>query len=74
MTDATKPHHGVKLTAEELEKLIVWMDIYAPSAGAYSDQQEMDLLQFRIQMSHLLKSNQPAAAATQPKTSVASRK
>jgi len=42
-----KPHAGVRLDPESLERLQVWMDLYAQRQGHYTDQQAADLAQFR---------------------------
>ena len=44
---APKGHHDVKLTAADLERLIVWMDTYAQRLGSFSDDQEKRLLALR---------------------------
>ena len=49
-----KGHEGVQLDAESLNRLAVWMDLYAQRLGHFSDQQEKELLEFREQMAPLL--------------------
>lgn len=52
----TKPegHHGVKLERESLEKLITWLDVYGQKLGAFSEDQERDLLNLRVNCRDLL--------------------
>ena len=49
-----KGHHDVYLNAEELARLIVWMDTYAHLQGAFSVEQEEQLVKFREEMKDLL--------------------
>lgn len=39
----------VKLPAEELYRLVVWMDLYATRVGSFSDEQEKELEQMRVE-------------------------
>ena len=47
-------HEGVRLDAESLNRLAVWMDLYAQRQGHFSDQQEQQLRDLRQQMGALL--------------------
>jgi hypothetical protein len=47
-------HHGVKLDAESMERLIVWMDSYAQLKGSFSDSQEEELEELKRSMRDLL--------------------
>jgi hypothetical protein len=49
-----KGHHGVKLDAESMERLIVWMDSYAQLKGSFSDRQEQELEELKKSMRDLL--------------------
>jgi hypothetical protein len=40
-------HQGVKLDAESFERLVTWMDLYAPTRGSFSEQQEELLRQMK---------------------------
>ncbi len=40
-------HQGVKLDAESFDRLVTWMDLYAPTRGSFSDQQEELLRQMK---------------------------
>ena len=44
----------MKLDAEGLQRLIVWMDLYAQRQGSFSPEQEKELQQFRDQMAGML--------------------
>ena len=43
-----KGHHNVKLTADDLDRLITWMDTYAHRLGSFSDEQEKQLITLKI--------------------------
>jgi len=47
-------HEGVRLGAEELERLVTWMDTYAQHIGHFSDEQEQQLHEFRRAMAAML--------------------
>ena len=47
-------HAGVRLDAESLERLILWMDVYAQRQGSFSEAQEQQLLELRRDWAHLL--------------------
>jgi cytochrome c553 len=47
-------HEGVKLTADEWDRLITWMDTYAQRQGSFSEQQEDDLRRLRDEWADLL--------------------
>lgn len=47
-------HEGVKLSQEERERIITWMDTYAHHVGSFSDEQERELVRFREEYRHLL--------------------
>lgn len=47
-------HHGVKLDAGDLERLITWMDTYAQRLGTFDDVQEQHLRDLREQLAGLL--------------------
>ncbi|NPV48840.1 MAG: hypothetical protein HPY69_18015, partial [Armatimonadetes bacterium] len=47
-------HHGVVLDADDLERLVTWMDTYAQRQGAFSEDQEQRLLQLRREAAALM--------------------
>jgi hypothetical protein len=47
-------HHAVKLAADELERLITWMDTYGQRLGSFSEEQERQLTDFRSRCADLL--------------------
>jgi len=47
-------HHGVKLEADDLTRLVTWMDTYAQTQGAFSPEQEAQLLKLRADAGGLL--------------------
>ena len=47
-------HGDVRLGAEDLYRLIVWMDLYAMYQGFYNTVQEQELREFRVRVQHLL--------------------
>jgi len=47
-------HEGVKLDADGLQRLIVWMDLYAQRQGSFSPEQEQELQKFRDEMAGML--------------------
>ncbi len=46
-------HEGVELSADDLERLITWMDTYAHKQGAFSEEQEKELIAFKREMARL---------------------
>ncbi len=50
----TEEHYEVKLAADDLERLIVWMDTYAQRTGSYSAEQEQQLRELRKRLAPLL--------------------
>ncbi|MBI4581764.1 MAG: discoidin domain-containing protein [Planctomycetes bacterium] len=40
-------HQGVRLDPESFERLVTWMDLYAPIRGSFSEEQEERLLQMK---------------------------
>ena len=63
MLTAPAGHGGVRLDAESLERLIIWMDTYAQQAGHFSPGQALELEHFRTQLAPLLEPYHPGAAA-----------
>jgi hypothetical protein len=51
---APEGHAGVRLNADDLQRLATWMDLYAQRLGHFSDEQEAELLQLRQQLAPLL--------------------
>ena len=47
-------HEGVRLDAAELDRLVTWMDLYAPRQGSFCESQEDELRRFRHRVSDLL--------------------
>ena len=47
-------HADIELDAEDLERLITWMDTYAQRLGSFSDAQEQELLDLRKKYAYLL--------------------
>lgn len=47
-------HNNVKLSTEDLARLIVWMDTYGQSKGFYDEQQEKDLMELKDKWSDIL--------------------
>ncbi len=47
-------HEGLFLDRASLERLVVWMDLYAQRRGHYSDQQEEQLRQLRARLTSLV--------------------
>jgi hypothetical protein len=54
MLDSPNGHEGVRLDAESLRRLAIWMDLYAQRQGHFSDRQEAELRQLRRQLAPLL--------------------
>ncbi len=51
---AEKDHYGARLAAQDLERLVTWLDTYAYRSGSFSAEQERQLEQFRQDFAHLL--------------------
>ena len=49
-----KGHEGVRLDAEAISRLVVWMDLYAQQQGHFSADQERQLLALRRQLAPML--------------------
>jgi len=47
-------HKNWRLDRESIDRLIVWMDLYALYQGSYNEEQEHQLLEFREKFKHLL--------------------
>ena len=47
-------HYGVKLTHDDRDRLITWMDTYGQRLGHFSDEQEEELRQLRQKMAAML--------------------
>ena len=47
-------HEGVRLSAEEFDRLVTWMDTYAHRIGHFSDEQEQQLREFRRELAPML--------------------
>jgi len=56
-------HKDLKLDAESMERLVVWMDTYAQKLGSFCAEQEQELLELRKQCSDFLIERQPGTAA-----------
>ncbi len=52
-TGAT-PHQGVRLTGDDLDRLITWMDTYAQRLGSFSPEQEAELRALRRRWAPML--------------------
>ena len=61
-----KGHHGVKLDAESLERLITWMDTYAQRSGSFSADQERRLEALRRRHAEMLIERETRHAASGP--------
>jgi hypothetical protein len=62
-----KVHKDLKLDAESLERLIIWMDIYVQRLGSFSPEQEQRLLELRKRSANLLIERPPTAPAADEK-------
>ena len=51
---AKEGHYDVKLSEEELQRLIVWMDTYGHTQGAFSPKQEKELRELRQNLAPML--------------------
>ncbi len=54
-----KGHEGVILPADDLYRLVVWMDLYAHRIGSFTDAQEQELLKLRETWAGLLLALKP---------------
>ena len=61
-----KPHYEVKLTAEELDRLVIWMDASAQRFGAFDAAQEEHLRQLRAVNAALLSERRPEKSPEKP--------
>jgi len=59
LLQAPAGHHGAHLNRDSLDRLALWMDLYAQKQGMFSDEQEKQLLQFRQSVADLLVPVQP---------------
>jgi len=50
----SKDHYDVKLTADDTQRLITWMDTYAQRLGSFSKEQEQQLRDLRQRMAPML--------------------
>jgi hypothetical protein len=62
LLSAEKGHEGLRLDADGLGKLVLWMDLYAQRQGSFSERQEQELQKLRLQWSHLQAEQGRAAA------------
>jgi hypothetical protein len=49
-----KSHEGVRLDADSFNRLVTWIDTYAQRQGAFSERQEQELVEFRVEMAAML--------------------
>jgi len=65
LLDVPGGHHGVHLSNSERERFLTWLDTYGQRLGAYSREQEEELLDLRRQWAPLLaeRANDAALAA-----------
>ncbi|MDH4239878.1 MAG: discoidin domain-containing protein [Phycisphaerae bacterium] len=49
-----KSHEGVRLDADSFNRLVTWIDTYAQRNGAFSERQEQELIEFRVEMAAIL--------------------
>ncbi|MGO8752032.1 MAG: discoidin domain-containing protein [Thermoguttaceae bacterium] len=49
-----KGHEGIHLDADGLDRLTLWMDVYAQRSGSFSEPQEQELRKLRQRWAHLL--------------------
>jgi hypothetical protein len=47
-------HYDVKLSDDDRQRLVTWMDTYGQQAGSFSEQQERELLELREKFAALL--------------------
>jgi hypothetical protein len=50
-----KSHKDLKISQEDMNRLVVWMDVYAQFQGSFSVEQEKELLDLRKQWASMLK-------------------
>ena len=51
----SKGHGKTKLSAQEMARVQMWMDVYAQRSGSFSSDQEERLVELRVRMAKLLK-------------------
>lgn len=49
-----KEHHKMRLSREDSQRLIVWLDTYGQVSGSHSDEQKQQLAELRAQLADLL--------------------
>ncbi|MHC4084092.1 MAG: HzsA-related protein [Planctomycetota bacterium] len=49
-----KSHEGVRLDSDSFNRLVTWIDTYAQRQGAFSERQEQELVNFRMQIAAML--------------------
>jgi len=49
-----KGHEGVQLDAESLDRIVVWMDLYAHRQGSFSEEQERELEEARRKWAEMM--------------------
>ena len=54
MLTEEKGHEGVRLDADSFNRLVTWIDTYAQRQGAFSERQEQELVEFRLEMAAML--------------------
>ena len=54
LLESPQGHHGVKLTGEEHNRLVTWLDTYGQRQGSFSAEQERDLAALRAELGDLL--------------------
>lgn len=59
-------HYDVRLSAEDRERWITWIDTYAQKAGAFSPEQEADLIELRRSCANLLAERPDLESAAAP--------
>ena len=47
-------HEGLRLESDGLNRLVLWMDVYAQTQGFFSERQEKELEEFRRKVSPML--------------------
>ena len=54
LLDDPKGHHGVSLSPEERERIVIWLDAYGQRLGSFSDEQERQLEELKAGSAGLL--------------------
>jgi hypothetical protein len=54
LLDDPKGHYDVKLSDDDRERLITWMDVYAQRLGSFDEQQEKELVELRRRSAPML--------------------